>query len=1408
MKKHWKKICLILIVCIGVVCVMYNTLNKVTIKANNQIIAEEQISSNVEVSKLVDKQSQPKRESTQEEKQQIGKENKQESELKPQVANTSKNEKENNQQQINQELITEQQIINISECSDELMNNYFTQTNTLNETISKQDEQTQNEIKSNMLIVTSKEENINSYGATETIKAPNNQYILVYENKEQMEQAKIELNEDEKILDVDNNNVYEFFTTQSTDNSWGVEATGLNTASNIANTKSLEEVTVAIIDTGCNIELLESYYPNKIKGTYDVYGNEEFTDEIGHGTHIAGTIAEATPDNVKIYPIKVSSSNTIYDSDIILAINYIVYNDLADVINMSFGGYHQNESMYTAIEAANNENIICVAAAGNDNTSSNCYPANYDNTISISACTQSLEKASFSNYNDSVTFTAPGTNIVSINGTSSGTSMATPHAVSAVAIYKSYNKDYTLENVIDGLKMYCTDLGEVGKDNIFGYGLINLKDITYCTCNCNSCDEIYCLGCVCETCIIPNTNKNETVSKIEVVQPAEVTTYNYGSITNLSNIVLNIQYADNTQEQAKLLELEDCEITGYNPFSYGEQTITVTYKEQTTTFVINVESEYELGWTYESNGENTVKLTGFKTTEDMENIILYIPEEIENCKVTELAEELLYEQQELIKVVTTINIKTIGENVFNNCNKLKTVQLASGITTIGNGAFYNCNLIESIELPVTVTSIGNNSFYNCTRLSNINIPTKIEEIGENAFSYTLVKTATIPEGIKTIKQGTFNNCLKLESVTLPTTLTTIESKAFYECTNISALEIPANVTSIHEDAFAKCSLLSTIIVDDENTVYDSRDYCSAIIETATNKLIVGTNYTTIPEDIVTIGANAFNGRINLGQIELPESVTTIEEYAFANCAYLEIVVVPENVTSIETNSFKNSPYVILYVYKNSYAHEYAVENGVDYRFIDATITNIYLYNYSPRVYKAFETAAMDGVIIGVVFDDNSQTYIAEGYVVEYQTGADSFRYGDTMFIIYYNQNGLAFRAGLEVVVEKATPTYTIPTDLTAKKGQKLSDVTLTDGFEWMNDTTVLSEIGTNTYPATFTPEDTDNYEIVDNIEIPVETIPAIPTEISKIDGITKTTYTAFETVNEENISLEILYDTGISETKSSGYTIKYATATDGFRYGDTKYIVQYTENNVTLTKEIAVTVNKAIPTYTTPTGLTAKRGQKLSEVVLPTGFKWMDTSITISETGNKTFKAKFTPTDTTNYEIIEDINVTITVIKEDQEIKMNSLKMKNSFLYGFKVKIVDLNNKVVSSHKVSLLAKNMTLSEDLIYEVYDIQNKKLSETSDITTGCTIKIFSSPTSSIKELIKTYYAVIYGDTNCDGIINSGDLLTIKKHLLGTKPITNDAAKEAADITQDGNINSADLLFLKKHLLGKQIISQNEY
>ena len=134
------------------------------------------------------------------------------------------------------------------------------------------------------------------------------------------------------------------------------------------------------------------------------------------------------------------------------------------------------------------------------------------------------------------------------------------------------------------------------------------------------------------------------------------------------------------------------------------------------------------------------------------------------------------------------------------------------------------------------------------------------------------------------------------------TVTSISNEAFGWHSSITGLSIPKTVTSIGEDIFYNgCSCL-TLNVEDGNPVYDSRDNCNAIIETATNKLIQGCVNTFIPNTVTTIGKKALM-YADIVNIDIPNSVTTIEDQAFYACHLLESVSIANSVTSFGKRVF-------------------------------------------------------------------------------------------------------------------------------------------------------------------------------------------------------------------------------------------------------------------------------------------------------------------------------------------------------------------------------------------------------------------------------------------------------------------------------------------------------------------------
>ena len=282
-------------------------------------------------------------------------------------------------------------------------------------------------------------------------------------------------------------------------------------------------VVVAVIDTGIastHTDLAANLFADgydfissvAVAGDGDgLDDNPEDNGSTFHGSHVAGTIAASTNSvggvgvafNSKIMPLRAlgidGSGN---DSDIAEAILYAaqeantspeIPSQMAAVINLSLGGPGFSNSLKSAIDTAVSKGVIIIAAAGNENTSVPSYPAAFSNVISVSAVGQTKELAPYSNFGSTISVAAPGGNmqedangdgnvdgiLSTVNASSyawfQGTSMAAPHVAGVAALMKSAKPalNATEFNSLLVSGMITDDLGATGRDDQYGYGLIN-----------------------------------------------------------------------------------------------------------------------------------------------------------------------------------------------------------------------------------------------------------------------------------------------------------------------------------------------------------------------------------------------------------------------------------------------------------------------------------------------------------------------------------------------------------------------------------------------------------------------------------------------------------------------------------------------------------------------------------------------------------------------------------------------------------------------------------------------------------------------------------------------------------------------------------------------------------------------
>ena len=372
--------------------------------------------------------------------------------------------------------------------------------------------------------------------------------------------------------------------------------------------------------------------------------------------------------------------------------------------------------------------------------------------------------------------------------------------------------------------------------------------------------------------------------------------------------------------------------------------------------------------------------------------------------VTSIGEYAFSGCESLISVTILSGVTSIGDYAFEDCTSLINVTIPDGVTSIGDRAFYGCTSLKSITIPSTVTEIGSSAFYGCTSLTSIMIPDSVTRIDSSAFggcsSLTAINVATenqnyisvngvlynkdkttimrypagkkdknykIPDGVTSIDDYTFKDCISLTSITIPDSVTIIESWAFKDCTSLTAINVasenrnyvsvngvlynknkttiecyPAGkkdknykildgVTSIDRFAFSGCTNVTSITIPVSVTSIDKYAFSGCL----------SVKSITMSNSVTEIGSYAFSGCSSLTSITMPDSVTEIGSYAFSGCSSLTSITIPDGVASIGNWAFKDCISLASVTIPSSVAEigGYVFENCISLTEIKVASTN-------------------------------------------------------------------------------------------------------------------------------------------------------------------------------------------------------------------------------------------------------------------------------------------------------------------------------------------------------------------------------------------------------------------------------------------------------------------------------------
>ena len=238
---------------------------------------------------------------------------------------------------------------------------------------------------------------------------------------------------------------------------------------------------IVIATIGYGVDYQNEFFNERIDDKFYnfILNNKDISETIPQGSRIAEVLVDSTTKNVKIMPlVTVTEEGYTSTSSIIKALSYGTYN--SDVICYEQIN-SQNEAIDIALENCFRENTpVCSVSANNKEN----YPANHGMTIATSSIDRDINIAEYSGRGEYIDFTAPSTDIEEIfnKGSSvsrwSGPEYSNAQIVASIALIKTYIKDATILDIYNFLRNFSVDIGEAGKDELYGYGCPTFKNLT------------------------------------------------------------------------------------------------------------------------------------------------------------------------------------------------------------------------------------------------------------------------------------------------------------------------------------------------------------------------------------------------------------------------------------------------------------------------------------------------------------------------------------------------------------------------------------------------------------------------------------------------------------------------------------------------------------------------------------------------------------------------------------------------------------------------------------------------------------------------------------------------------------------------------------------------------------------